>query len=313
MLKSVITNIFQRSSIAEIYTISILLILLLLNVVFFASINRAELLLSLNIIALIALYYYPVLFSRFSRLEGYEFYRMFFLAPIAYGIFVYTHYIVPAVNPNDIDTILIAIDKWLFWGNNPLDFLYVISSPLLTEILQICYTSFFILPLFVGGELSIKGRYVDILGFARIMIFGFFLSFLLYFPFPAIGPRFTIYDFANLSNELPGLLLTEPFRLFVNTGGGIPLGHHSPAEVVNRDCFPSGHTMMTVMLIFLAFKLRVKIRYFIAIIGFGLIFGTIYLRYHYVIDVFAGIFFAFIALKIEPKIELWLLKIRQKV
>jgi membrane-associated phospholipid phosphatase len=142
--------------------------------------------------------------------------------------------------------------------------------------------------------------------FARMLIFGFFVSYLLYFFMPAIGPRFTVHEFGSLNTELPGLWLTNTFRDMVNAGGGVFPGTENPAEIINRDCMPSGHTMMTFITIVIAFQFKSKYKWFVLIIGSSLIFSTVYLRYHYVVDVIAGVFFALLTLWMEPRIEKFL-------
>jgi membrane-associated phospholipid phosphatase len=59
--------------------------------------------------------------------------------------------------------------------------------------------------------------------------------------------------------------------------------------------------MMTLMNMIIAFKLRSSLRWIFFFMGISLIFATIYLRYHYVVDVLFGIVFAFLALWLEPK------------
>src|SRR5438445_6134498 len=66
--------------------------------------------------------------------------------------------------------------------------------------------------------------------------------------------------------------------------------------VVSRDAFPSGHTDITLLSILLAFKFQTRVRWFVAVIGASLIFSTVYLRYHYVIDVIGGAVLALITL-----------------
>ena len=60
--------------------------------------------------------------------------------------------------------------------------------------------------------------------------------------------------------------------------------------------------MMTVMNIIISFQLRSKQRWIFLVIGSCLIFSTVYLRYHYAVDVIAGIVFAFLVMWFEPKI-----------
>lgn len=117
---------------------------------------------------------------------------------------------------------------------------------------------------------------------------------------PAIGPRFVVYDFAALDKELPGVFLTHYLREAINFGGGVFDKTVNPALIVNRDCMPSGHTMITLATIFWAYRLNTKVRHIILIFGISLIFATIYLRYHYLVDIIAGIIFAALSLWLEP-------------
>ncbi|MBI2418737.1 MAG: phosphatase PAP2 family protein, partial [Ignavibacteriales bacterium] len=82
----------------------------------------------------------------------------------------------------------------------------------------------------------------------------------------------------------------------VNTGESIPPGTIDPVSHVQRDVFPSGHTMMTAMIMYLSVIYRSNTRVFIVITGSLLIFATVYLRYHYVTDVIAGLIFMVFAL-----------------
>ena len=46
--------------------------------------------------------------------------------------------------------------------------------------------------------------------------------------------------------------------------------------------------MMTMIAIFMAYRYRLKVRRAVLFVGILLIIATVYLRYHYVIDVLAG-------------------------
>ena len=63
-----------------------------------------------------------------------------------------------------------------------------------------------------------------------------------------------------------------------------------------RDIFPSGHTMMTLVLIYCSFRYRVRVRYLILIVGLLVVIAAVYQRYHYVIDIVAGVLFAILCL-----------------
>jgi membrane-associated phospholipid phosphatase len=121
-----------------------------------------------------------------------------------------------------------------------------------------------------------------------VITYGFFLSFLGYIAFPAVGPRFTLHSFDSLDAELPGLWLTDPIRAFLNAGESIPRGAVHALAIAQRDAFPSGHTEMTLISLYLATRFRLRSRYILYVVGTLLIISTVYLRYHYVIDLFGG-------------------------
>lgn len=213
-----------------------------------------------------------------------------YLVPIIFISFKEIYFMVKPIRGVDYDQLLIEIDRWIF-GTDPTIVLQTISFPLLTEILQIVYGTFFFLPVILGINLLLTNREDDFHFMAFTVVLGFFLSYIGYFLLPAIGPRFTLHDFDSTNIELPGLFLTNYLREIVNAGESIPFGTPNPAEVVQRDVFPSGHTQMTLIVMYLSYKFNVKSKYFLIPNGTLLIFSTVYLRYHYVIDLIAGFVF----------------------
>ena len=177
------------------------------------------------------------------------------------------------------------------FGVNPTHLLQKIAFPLLTEILQIIYGSFYLLPIMLCLFL-LRNKERVVFEYAIFsVIYGFYLSYIGYFALPGVGPRFTLHDFSLMNIQLPGVWLTSYLRDFVNIGESIPPGTLNPALVVQRDVFPSGHTMITLLVMYLSVKLKSRSRYFFIPIGTLLIFSTVYLWYHYVIDLVGGMLF----------------------
>jgi membrane-associated phospholipid phosphatase len=119
---------------------------------------------------------------------------------------------------------------------------------------------------------------------------------------PVIGPRFYLYDFSQLSSDLPGLFFTEPIRNIINAGCNVPDPSNFTFAQVNPDCVPSGHTWIELIMLVMAFKGKSRLRWFYLIIGAGLIFSTLYLRYHYLFDLILGVAFFLITYYLEPKL-----------
>jgi membrane-associated phospholipid phosphatase len=213
-----------------------------------------------------------------------------YVPPIVFFSFKEIYFMIkPMHMGRDYDDVLIAIDHWLF-GVNPTEWLMRFANPFVTEILQLAYTLFYFMFLFVGYELYRRHNPDLFHYFMFTCVYGFFLSYLGYFTLPAIGPRFTLHDFAALDRDLPGVFLTPYLRWFVNAGESLPTGvpNDLAVAVTQRDVFPSGHTMMTLVLIYISAKFRIPFRLFVYVTGVLLIFATVYERYHYVIDLLGG-------------------------
>ena len=199
------------------------------------------------------------------------------------------------LKPVFYDDILIQIDKAVF-GVNPTQFLFGFANPFVTEFLQIIYIIFYLMPAIFGLELFLWKRYDEYKYCTFLIFFGFYLSFIGYMILPAIGPRFTLHIFHNLENDLPGIFMTDFLRAIINFGESIPKDMLNPEKVAQRDAFPSGHTEIMVIITYVSRKFKSKSFYFYLPYTILLIASTIYLRYHYVVDVVAGIIFAIITI-----------------
>jgi len=197
------------------------------------------------------------------------------------------HYLVHNINPVDFDELLIKIDFAIF-GVHPTIWLEQFSNPIMIEYLQIVYATFYFLPLILVLILRRKKEQDNINYFVYIIVLGFYMSYATYFLVPAIGPRFTL-DHLQI-NSVTGIWLTQPIVETLNY-----------LENIQRDAFPSGHTEMTILTMIYAWKFSKKYFWVLFIIGTSLIISTVFLRYHYVVDVVAGVFLAYIVYLIaEP-------------
>lgn len=294
-MKLSIEKILNNFTSSEIYTLSSLLLLnVILIYCFFIDLTVIT-----TIVYNFILIFIIVIVSRiFEKKKNKGVLRQVYLIPFIFLVYTNVRVIIDVIFISDFDNYLINIDKFIL-GNHIGEVLKPLINPVFTEYLQISYFMFFLMPIMHIIELSRKNNHTDFDKLTRNIIFGFLFSYFLYLFIPAIGPRFTVYEFSQINIELPGLFFTDLIREIVNVGGGIPKGSLVPEIDVNRDCMPSGHTMMTVINMYFGYKFQSKLRWFFYIIGFSLIFSTMYLRYHYLIDVIAGLVFAYISIKLE--------------
>jgi membrane-associated phospholipid phosphatase len=193
------------------------------------------------------------------------------LVPLTYKELTY---LIPLVHPRDFDRELAAIDYRVF-GVHPTVWLERLTTPLLTEILQLSYIAYYFLPFLLGVTMWRKGWFHEFHFFLFVIVLGFYLSYLGYIAVPAIGPRFILADHQTV--PLAGIWMFERIRVSLDQ-----------AEGITRDCFPSGHVELSLLVLYYAHRFHRGIFWWVLPAVSALIISTVYLRYHYVIDVVAG-------------------------
>lgn len=294
-----IGNVFN---LAELYTLATLAIFTVFALLLSGKIENSWTWAVYNILIAVIIYIVATIEIKAVLGKYFSLLRRLYTVLIVFFIYSQAQVYIRAINPGLSDELLINLDYSLF-GANPTQYLSQFINPVLTEYFQFAYVTFFFLPVFHGVELYFTNRETEFDNLVGIIVSSFYFSYLMYFFMPAIGPRFTLHNYSSIGIEMPGVLLTDFFRNFVDSGGGIPPGAPNPEFFVNRDCMPSGHTWITLVNIYMAYKFASKTRWVYYILGGSLIFATIYLRYHYVVDVFAGMVFAIITILIEPKLR----------
>jgi len=306
-----LNNSFVKSlSPTDFVVILFYIFIIALNLIFNEIIEKLLFLVFLNIFLIIAV----VLLAKkaeSSESKVWKNIHFYYVVPLIFLSFKQVYALLDLTHSKDFDQLLISIDRFMF-GTDPTVFLYQFANPFLTEILQIAYGTFFILPIILGIEYQLKHKTTEFNYIIFSVVFGFFLSYVGYFLLPAVGPRFTLHNFNTTNLELPGLFLTNFLRELVNVGESIPKGTLNPIDIVQRDVFPSGHTQMTLIVMYLAVKLKSKNKIFFLINGILLIIATVYLRYHYVIDLIGGLIFMITTMVIGKYFFNWWQKKRNK-
>jgi membrane-associated phospholipid phosphatase len=183
--------------------------------------------------------------------------------------------IIDLISPVPYDRDLQAIDQLIF-GTQPSVWLERFHHPWLTELLFVCYVGFFFWQLALGVVLFARRKQREFDDYVLTVIVFYFLSDVMYVLVPAIGPRFDLAH--EYTVPLEGLWLADSIRqMFLDN----PMA---------RDCFPSGHTGLTLLVMFHALHKRERL-FFGIMLPFGLllIFSTVYCRFHYVIDLICAI------------------------
>lgn len=280
-----------------------LLLLALTNIIFSTRVPHWGLLVALNLVLVSVLI--SLVSAAAKSSNGFlAFLRDWYPVPVTLIVFKELYLMVHPISPHNFDAVFIAIDRWMF-GMDPTRWLGHWTNPLLTEVMQLSYSMFYFLFLIAAIEYYQKHRIEEFRYGMFVVLYSFYLSYVFYFIFPAVGPRFTLHNFAAMDADLPGVFMTSGMREFLNSAESIPHDAVNPVDFAQRDVFPSGHVQLTLVLAFLAYQSRLKSRHFILAVGVLLVISTVYLRYHYVIDVIAGILFMLITISTGPRLYRW--------
>lgn len=196
-------------------------------------------------------------------------------SPILFVVLIYESLgnLIQYLQP-DVDPWLVKIDLFIF-GVEPTLWIQKWIVPWFTDILSLAYFSYYFIPVVLIAVLYLKGRMAEFDQAMFVLAFGYYISFIGYILFPAVGPRYALTDLYSV--PLKGSFITDFVRDTLNA-----LEHNK------RDCMPSGHTQIVLMVLFLAYRYEKFLFYLFFPIICALILSTVYLRYHYVIDLLVG-------------------------
>ena len=215
-----------------------------------------------------------------------QFLRHWYL--LAYVPFCYKQvpYLVSALNLRAADLTLARWDLAM-WKVDPVFWLSSMQSRFLVEFLQVIYTMFLPGALILGIILWVRRSRQEFRYGTFLIALTFLLSYLGYILMPARGPRFM--DYALQHPPLQGLWT---FHLLQNVLDKL--------EGAQYDCFPSGHVAVVAVGCYVARKISAPVFYVFSAFAALITFSTVYLRYHYVIDVIAGLLLAIAVIAATP-------------
>lgn len=215
-----------------------------------------------------------------------------YFSPILFVIVIYESLgdLIQHLQP-DVDPRLIQIDFSIF-GVQPTLWMQQWIVPWLTDVLSLAYLSYYFLPVSLMVVLYLKGHMAELDRSVFVLAFGYYVSFIGYIFFPAVGPRYAIAHLYSV--PLEGCFITDFVRDTLNA-----LEHNK------RDCMPSGHTQIVLIVLYLAHRYEKLLFYLFLPIVCALILSTLYLRYHYVVDLLAGMALAILCMIFGPLLHRW--------
>lgn len=224
------------------------------------------------------------------------------------GTYLTLRELLPAVRHDSVDAALHALDVRLF-GVEPTLFLERFTTPAVVEYFSFFYFSYFTLNfVMAAGVFGFNrcSRAANEFAIGCALVFG--LGQLGYIAVPAFGPIHHLVD--TFQQPLSGGFFYRCMMDTVHAGGAM------------KDVFPSLHTAVpTWFTLYLwrrasqegahrAWRVGAVV---MTVFATNIVISTVVLRWHYLIDVFAGLTLAFSAWWVAPRIAARELAIRERV
>lgn len=192
---------------------------------------------------------------------------------------------------NFIDPWLIEIEQYLFGCQPSILFMDILPYRWFAELMYASYFSYYIMIAGLGFVLFLRNRKAC-QHFVTVVSLLFYFCYLTYIFIPACGPRIFWFPYKEIPNQGPFLLVGDqyPFPKSVTSAlfFKIMAFIYEHFEATGA-AFPSSHIAVAWCTVFFSFLYLPRLRWPHTITALLLTASTVYGRYHYVIDVIAGL------------------------
>jgi membrane-associated phospholipid phosphatase len=177
------------------------------------------------------------------------------------------------LTPHWQDAKLIAADYWL-WGVHPSVWLEPFATPFRNDAMQLVYFTYFTYLLIVGGVLYFRRDWRAYWSVMTYSMAGYMIGYVIAMCFPIESPWF------SMAGWWKGPLQGGPFTAMMSF-----IEHYGR---VRGAAFPSAHVTGATAALWGAWKYRRWLFWTLVPLYVGMCVSTVWGRYHYSVDVLAG-------------------------
>lgn len=196
----------------------------------------------------------------------------------------------PMFTSDYLDPTFLRLDEKIFGTQPSLTFMQSLPYWPVSEIFYASYFSYYVMIVGVGLALFVRNRQ-QFFHYVSVVSFVFYVCYLIYIFTPVMGPR--IFHRAINGYTLPAEVQPEAIPefpatiqagLFFRIMAWIYDNFEAPGAA-----FPSSHVAVAITTLYFSFRYLPRIRFAHVVMVALLCLSTVYCRYHYVVDVAAGI------------------------
>ncbi len=219
-----------------------------------------------------------------------DFLRHFYPVLLYTAFFRETGYLNQMFTEGYWDAYFIRLEASLFGGQPSLAFMEALPYVWFSEVMYMGYFSYYLMIVGVGLALYFQER-ARFYHFVSVVSFVFYVCYLIYIFVPVIGPR--IFEGDLVEFRLPADVLPAAVSAYPEAVQSGPF-HHIMRLIYDGfestgAAFPSSHVTVALCTLCFSFRYLPRIRYLHLVAFIFLSLSTIYCRYHYVVDVLAGV------------------------
>jgi len=177
-----------------------------------------------------------------------------------------------------LDAPIERLESVLFGGQPSLYLAELLPWRSLSETLHLCYFSYYVLVVLLPVVLTLQQRHAEASHTVFVLCLTFAICLVFYVWLPVRSPY---YAYPPLQPTFSEGMLYRTAHYFSAQGG------------VVGGAFPSSHAALATVNLLLAYRYLRRAFWWTLLPTAGLLFATVYARYHYAIDTFAGVGLAF--------------------
>ncbi|MFW6279624.1 MAG: phosphatase PAP2 family protein [Planctomycetota bacterium] len=187
-----------------------------------------------------------------------------------------------------LDEVFISMDAALFGGQPSINLMSRFPMTWVSELFYISYFSYYVMIVGVGLALYAQSTR-KCFHYVSVVSFMFYVCFLIYIIFPVVGARVFWEPVAGIPQEEMFGFYPLPFPDTVRAG---PFFHVMDFVYENFQAlgaaFPSSHVAVALATLYFSWKELPRVRHLHCVMVILLCIATVYCRYHYVVDIYAG-------------------------
>lgn len=190
-----------------------------------------------------------------------------------------------------LDALAVRADQALFGCQPSIVFMNNLPYLAVSELFYAAYFSYYLMIFGVGIALYLRERR-QFFHYLSVICFVFYVCYALYILLPVVGPRVFMHDVPGyqLPPKLDALVPTAAYPAAVQSGPFFKMMafiyriFEAPGAA-----FPSSHVAIALCTVYFSFRYLQPIRYPHLVVAVLLCLATVYCRYHYAVDVLAGV------------------------